>query len=126
MIRKSLLVCALLAPTGAHACMIVPSFWSRLGVPAVWLMIASILLFFAFRICFRNNGIWWKIPIPFGLVLVGYWIYQLYFEFNFTGAVDCGLPFEWVAGEVLIVSVAILLFIFMAQTIHRYIARRSN
>jgi len=112
-------------PTVAQACMIVPSVESRLILPAVFLAVASTLLYFSFRVCFRHSGIWWKIPIPFGFALIASWLYRLYLEFNFSGAVDCGLPFNWVVDEVLVISVVIWTVVILVHFISIRMARKK-
>jgi len=126
MIRKSTLLFALFLPTSAHACFLVPSFWSRLVVPGVWLAVASVFLFFSIRICFKYPGLWWKVPIVFVFLLVGYWIRRLYYEFNFNGAVNCGLPFKMVAFEILVISMLIWVLALATKKVQNSIDRKPN
>lgn len=118
MFRISIFLFVLLVPINVHACMIVPSFWSRLVFPAVWILVAFVLLFHIFGICLLRNSVWWKLSIPIGCLLVANPIYRLYISFNFTGAVNCGSPFAIAALQLLLVS---FIFWIVVSVLHRFV-----
>ncbi len=109
-------------PANAHACIIVPSAWVRLGYPAAYMALSLLLLLFSFRMLLTLRSPLGKIAVAIVCALLAYPIYEIYSNFNYSGAADCGSQFSYATLQFMVYAILISL---VAPGIRKF-AARSN